>query len=151
MAKALKPLDSSPMSKPESASKPDGGQNQDGQTTIGVNSRITLGFLLSVVAILVPMISSSILLYTQQKGLEREIVALNNRIADRLVLYDGRLERIQMEMQRAWTRQMMVLFTTELQLRNSPSNLVVPNSEDIARKLKLDDQVAYSTEKNTRH
>lgn len=104
----------------------DEGGSGGSKTTIGSETRVTLNFIWSVIAILGPILSMLFMLYQTQQGLKVKL--------DSLV---GSLQSIQLQVADRWTRSMMVLFATEMELRNhSVSNsLSVPNPDEIARRV----------------
>lgn len=98
-----------------------------GRTTISSETRVTLNFVWSVIAILGPLVSMLFLLYNAQQDTKAKLDIMN-----------ASLQAIQVQVGDRWTRSMMVLFAAELELRNKHSTnfyLQVPNPEDIARKV----------------
>lgn len=104
----------------------DGGGSGGSKTTIGSETRVTLNFIWSVVAILGPILSMLFMLYQTQQSLKTKLDSLVNSI-----------QSVQLQVSDRWTRSMMVLFATEMELRNHTlSNaLAVPNPDEIARRV----------------
>lgn len=108
--------------------------NNDEGNVISGNSRMTLGFILSVGSILLPLLIACFGLYRQQIALQNSLSLVQQGIVEKFNRIDDRIMALQVQLNDRWTRSMMVLFTTELQLRN-PTNLVVPKAEDIADRM----------------
>lgn len=91
-------------------------------TTINEDTRVTVKFLMAVVSILGPVLLSQGLLYQKMERLSDALRTTQSQLSDR------------------WSRSMMVLYSAELELRNRTGTnpLVVPNPEDIARRVPLD-------------
>lgn len=96
------------------------------RTLISADTKVTLNFVWSVIAILTPLVSMLFLLYQSVQALRVKIDTIGSTV-----------QAIQLQVNDRWTRQMMVLFATELELRNkfSSNYIVVPNPEEIARRL----------------
>lgn len=108
--------------------KNENGNSSDngGRTTISSETRVTLNFVWSVIAILGPLVSMLFMLHNSQQDTKVKLDKVNST-----------LQAIQVQVGDRWTRSMMVLFASELELRNrnSSNSLQVPNPEDIARRV----------------
>jgi len=104
-------------------------QREDGPTTITSNSKVSLGFLSTLIAILGPVVTLLVRLYNGQMEFNRKLDDIARDI-----------QVMRMQIGDRWTRSMMILFSTELELKNrhQTNPIYVPNPEEIAKRLPVD-------------
>lgn len=103
--------------------------DDESRTTISSNSKISLGFLLTLLAIIGPVVTILLRLYNGQMEFSRKLDDIARDI-----------QVMRMQIGDRWTRSMMILFSTELELKNRhlTNPIYVPNPEEIARRLPTD-------------
>jgi len=114
-----------------------GGVSGVGDATIGNGTKITLNVIWSLLAVLGPAITFFFLLYHAVTNVTGEVKSLDQKITGKLGRLEEQVAEVNGRIGDRWTKQMMVLFATELSLRNS-TNLFVPRPEEIMQRMPPD-------------